>query len=178
MKPIPPTCFLLLASVAFGSSAHAQSRVDTLAPRAPHPHALHQRPAVPADRKPNKDKSPQHKQQHDAERAVHMAAILGLEGQSAERFTTLYGQFLDEMRAARQEHARLKGNKGAGKRSLTEDDIRYNIEQQFALSQATLDIRQKYYAAYQQILAPSQIARLYELEKKGTRWRRKSTRSK
>lgn len=103
------------------------------------------------------------------QRAHHMTQILGLGDDASARFTVIYQQYCKEMQTARQKHARINPGKkknGEGKSQLTDEQVKKNIENSFALSQSILDIRRKYYKEYLKILSPRQIERLYELEKK------------
>lgn len=110
----------------------------------------------------------QGKPKDPAQRAAHISQILCLDDATAMQFSTLYAQYSQEMRAARQKYARTKPQKSKGdaRTQLTDDEIKANIEKSFALSQAIIDIRRKYYAEYLKILTPRQIERLFELEKK------------
>lgn len=121
----------------------------------------------------DKDSSPK-KEQHDSEHAAHMASVLGLDASTSERFSQLYRQFLAEMREARRQHPRIKGDKD----HLTDAEVRTNIERQFDLAQATLDVRRKYYQEWVKILTPRQIERLYNLEKKSAEHIRKMAQEK
>lgn len=101
-------------------------------------------------------------------KAEHMSQILRLDDATATRFQTIYNQYRQEMRTARQTHARIRPlkNKGEAPARLTDEQVKKNIENSFALSQSILDIRKKYYKEYLKILTPRQIERLYDLEKK------------
>lgn len=103
------------------------------------------------------------KQQKTEMRSAHMASILGLNDANTARFKTLYAKSTDEIRAARQKYSHIRPKKGE---HLTDQQVKTNLERQFALSQSILDIRKKYYAEYTKFLTPRQIERLYELEKK------------
>lgn len=103
------------------------------------------------------------------QRALHMSQILGLNDQTSSKFTVVYEQYRQEMQTARQKHPRIKaekGKNGEGKARLTDEQVKKNIENSFALSQSILDIRKKYYKEFLKILTPRQIERMYELEKK------------
>lgn len=103
------------------------------------------------------------KQQKTEMRTAHIATILGLNDANAARFTTLYNRCSNEMHAAQKKYARTHPQKG---QRLTDQQVKANIEKQFGLTQSILDIRKKYYAEFSKFLAPRQIERLYELEKK------------
>lgn len=110
----------------------------------------------------------QEKTKAPAQRAAHISQILCLDDATAAQFCTLYAQYSQEMRAARQKYARTKPQKSkdGGSTPLTDEQVKANIEKSLALSQAILDIRKKYYTEFLKILTPRQIERLYELEKK------------
>lgn len=98
-------------------------------------------------------------------RSQHMAAILGLNDANTKRFVDLYAKYSTEVHAAQQKYRKIKPAKSGA--PLTDQQVKTNIENQFALSQSILDIRKKYYHEYVKFLTPRQIERLYELEKKG-----------
>lgn len=103
------------------------------------------------------------KQQKTEMRSAHMASILGLNDANTARFKALYAKSTNEIRAARQKYSHIRVKKGE---RLTDQQVKTNLDRQFALSQSILDIRKKYYAEYSKFLTPRQIERLYELEKK------------
>lgn len=102
------------------------------------------------------------------QRAAHMSQILGLDDATSVRFSALYEQYRQEMRATHQKYRRIKPakKKDGGPVRLTDEQVKKNIETSFALSQSILDIRKKYYREFLKIITPRQIERLYELEKK------------
>lgn len=116
--------------------------------------------------------SPAMAQKDEAKRFEHkaeqMSQILQLDDATTARFQAIYDQYRQEMREARHAHARIRPqkSKGAPPARLTDEQVKKNIENSFALSQSILDIRKKYYKEYLKILTPRQIERLYELEKK------------
>lgn len=111
-------------------------------------------------------KSPR-KAEVEIQRREHLAQLLGLDSPTTARFTEIYARYTAEMHSAQQQHARIKPQKVGDKpRKLTDSELRTNIERKFALAQATLDIRRKYYAEYLKFLSIRQIDRLYSLEKK------------
>lgn len=118
-----------------------------------------------AQKKDNSGKTPEQK---TAVHAAHMAVILDLDDAHTARFTTLYTKYVAEVRDARKKYAKIRPKKkGEGKPApLTDQQVKANIENQFALSQSILDIRRKYYAEYSKFLTPRQIEHIYDLEKK------------
>lgn len=101
-------------------------------------------------------------------RSASMAQILGLNAANTQRFTNLYAKYNAEVRAAQQQYAKIKPKKNQDAQlvPLTEEQIKVNLENQFGLSQSILNLRKKYYREYIKFMTPSQIERLYELEKK------------
>lgn len=115
-----------------------------------------------------KDNKAQHevKQSHKSEvRSGQLVSILDLNGSTATQFKSLYLQYCTEVRAAQKKYAKIKPAKGQGK-GLSDEQIRINLDNQFLLAQAILDIRKLYHQEYLKIMTPRQIALLYELEKK------------
>lgn len=100
-------------------------------------------------------------------RAAQLTAELGLTGANATKFTTIYAKFAAEVRAAQKQYAKLRPYKGKdGKMvELTEQQIKQNLDNQFALSQSLLNIRKKYYREFGKFMQPSQIERLFALER-------------
>lgn len=102
------------------------------------------------------------------QRAVHMTQILNLDDATITHFITTYERYRQELCAAHEKYHRIKPRKqeNGTLTRLTDEQVKKNIENSFALSQSILDIRRKYYAEYLTFLTPRQIERLYELEKK------------
>lgn len=148
MKHILLTLMLLLA-VPFASPAFAQQQ------------GKGKNPAAKADA-----------------RSQHMAAILGLNDANTKRFVDLYAKYSAEVHAAQQKYRKIRPQKGQGAAPLNDQQVKTNLENQFALSQAILDIRKKYYHEYVKFLTPRQIEHLYELEKKGAEHLREMARKR
>lgn len=93
---------------------------------------------------------------------------LNLDDATADRLTTVYNQYVAEMHAANKKHAMIRPQKGEdGKKTpLTDEQVKHNLEEQLALSQAILDLRKKYYKEYLKFLTPRQIEKLGKIEKK------------
>lgn len=100
-------------------------------------------------------------------RAAQLSTELGLSGANATKFNTVYAKFTAEVRAAQKQYAKLRPYKGKdGKMvQLTEQQIKQNLDNQFALSQSLLNIRKKYYREFSKFMQPSQIERLFALER-------------
>lgn len=83
---------------------------------------------------------------------------LRLRGDSAERFTKIFLDYRQEI------HKALENNRGkmnqAWKRGkhITDKEIDQSIKARFKLSRSLLDIREKYYGRFRQVLSP----RMYE----------------
>ena len=97
-----------------------------------------------------------------------IADELGLSDAAAAKFTTVYNQYVAEMHEAYKQHPMIRAKKGEdGKKvRLTDEQIKHNLEAQLELSQATLDLRKKYYKEYLKFLTPRQIDKLSKMEKK------------
>lgn len=108
--------------------------------------------------------------------ANRIASRLGLNDATTAKFTDTYGKYCQEMMEAQKKYARIRPEKpgeGCEEAMLTDAQVRTNIENQFALSQAILDIRKKYYKEFSTFLTPKQIQRVYDMEKQGAeRWRK------
>lgn len=115
-----------------------------------------------ADKQPGQQKAK--KEQKEAQRQQHLVEVLQLNITDAKHFTDLYTEYSKEMRDARKKYARIRP-KDKGSR-LTEEQIRQNLDRQYSMASAILDIRQKYHQEYLKFLPPSKVERLYNLEKK------------
>lgn len=123
-------------------------------------------------------------EQRTEQRTMHMVQALQLNDAQAAQFTKLYSQYRAEMREAQSKYPMHRGknaDKGTNgenvkesKEQRTDAEIRKSIENQFALTQATLNIRQKYYTEYLKFMSPRQIERLFQMEKAGAQHLRKA----
>ncbi len=83
------------------------------------------------------------------------AEKLKLKGDSAEIFQTVFIEY------RRQIHEALEANRGVPRwrqkgRRLTEEQVESNIRKRFASARAILDIREKFYPRFREVLSPSQ----------------------
>lgn len=114
--------------------------------------------------------SAHHPAKNPEQHAIRLSQSLGLDDATTARFIPLYNQYRDEMQQARKKYHRVRPEKredGKEKTPLTDEQIKKNIENSFALSQSILDIRKSYYKEFLKILTPRQIQRMYEMEKTG-----------
>lgn len=91
--------------------------------------------------------------------AKHIAHDLAMDKTTGSRFIKTYCDFQKELWNL--------GPKPNGKSGFMADEEHERmIEKRFEHSQKILDLREKYYRKYSEFLTPSQISRVYELERK------------
>ncbi len=119
--------------------------------------------------------TPEQKEQRKAlrmeNRCIQLSVALALDDATAVRFTEVYKRYKADMRAVRKQfkmHRPKKANPETGTPHipLTDEQVEENILNRFAMSRATLDVREKYYKEFRTFLNPKQIDKLYKLEKK------------
>lgn len=103
-------------------------------------------------------------EQVSAVQAKDIAASLGLDDKTTEKFVQTFCSYRAEIRTANQEKKAV--TVGINKKDMNEEQVEAQIKAQFAHSRKVLDIREKYYDEYRQILNPRQIQRVYALEKR------------
>lgn len=98
---------------------------------------------------------------------------LALDDATAARFADLYRQYQEEMRAALPAPPRQKPADATTadksrkvKPNPTDEEVDKAIRQRFARQRTLLDIREKYYDKFREILSPKQVQKMYTLEKK------------
>lgn len=119
--------------------------------------------------------TPEQKEQHQVirmeNRCIQLSTALALDDATATRFTEVYKRYKADMRAVRKQfkmHRPKKANPTTGTPQvpLTDEQVEQNILNRFAMSRATLDVREKYYKEFRTFMNPKQIQKLYNLEKK------------
>ena len=84
---------------------------------------------------------------------------LALDDAETAQFKPVYTKYMEEMRAVRDMNPR------APRSTLTDAEVEQVIKARFAQSRKMLDIREKYYNEFRNILSPKQIAKIYQTEK-------------
>lgn len=92
--------------------------------------------------------------------AKYIADSLGLDEQTAKKFTDTYARYQKEIWAMRPQHH--KGPKPEGQ--PTEQETEQELKARFERSQKMLDIRQRYYKEYSAYLTQQQIKKVYDIE--------------
>lgn len=118
----------------------------------------------------------------------HLIKALALDDMTAAKFTPVYREYMEEMRAVRKmgkpEKAVKKTDKApkaerqvAPKPIPTDAEVEAAIKARFVQSRKMLDIRETYYSKFRQFLSPKQIQKMYNMEKNnGERFRKEMTR--
>ncbi len=105
-----------------------------------------------------------------------MVKELMLDDETTAKFTTVYQNYLKELRECRmmnrkstdvkKEENNEQAKKEAGKRSeMTDTEIADMLKKQFEQSRRMLDIKEKYYEEFSKVLSQKQILRLYHQER-------------
>lgn len=96
---------------------------------------------------------------------------LALDDATAAKFTPVYKQYMEEMRATRTMGSRRNpanrtvADKQTPKPVPTDAEVEQAIKSRFAQSRKILDIREKYYNEFRKFLSPKQIQKMYNMEK-------------
>ncbi|GJH39536.1 hypothetical protein RCZ04_00860 [Capnocytophaga sp. HP1101] len=93
--------------------------------------------------------------------AKNIANELALSDSATKQFIETFSQCQKELWALRPEKKTASPTD-----TMTEEQAKKAIQEQFEYSQKILDIRKHYYAKYSKFLTQKQIKRVYELEKK------------
>lgn len=93
--------------------------------------------------------------------AEQMAKDLELDEETAPRFVELYKTYrLENMKVNRAHHKKIDPN------TSSEAEIDAKIRDGFVMSRELLELREKYYERFLELLSPRQAMRMYFLEKK------------
>lgn len=107
----------------------------------------------------------------------HMVKALMLDDATAAKFTPVYEKYLKELRQCRTmghkprvkkdatQDANANAAKDAPKSAMTDAEIAKILKDQFAQSRKMLDVREKFYNEFSQVLSQKQIMRIYQMEK-------------
>lgn len=94
--------------------------------------------------------------------ARHIAADLGLDGSTYDRFVETYKKYKNELWQTAPKRNRKEGRKA----SETEEQAAEKMRLRFERSQKVLDIRNKYYHEFSKFLTQKQIEQMYDKEHK------------
>jgi len=93
--------------------------------------------------------------------AKHIANELAFDDATTERFTQTFCEYQKEVWALNPRHEHRQHQDTI----MTDAEAEQAIKAQMERSQKLLDLREKYYAKYNEYLTPKQIQRVYQLEK-------------
>ena len=99
--------------------------------------------------------------QYIAQQISQYVSLFSLNEQQAQQFDALYKAYNKQMRAV---HDLYQKEQAAGT-TLTEEQVEQRILDNFAQSRAILDVRERYYKQFRQILTPTQVNQIFEDEK-------------
>lgn len=84
----------------------------------------------------------------------------------AQRFWPLYNEFTDKRRDLNRRQRQLRTN---DPESLTDQQIRENLNQAFTMRQQEVNLEKEYFEKFQKVLSMKQVGRLYLAEREFTR---------
>ncbi len=96
-----------------------------------------------------------------------IVSTLKLEGDRLAKFTTLYNGYNEENRSLL---AKRRGEKGKQREEAedgkpTDEQIEADILRSFEFSKQSIELKARYYTLFREILSPSEIATMYDLER-------------
>lgn len=115
----------------------------------------------------------------------YLIKALVLDDATAAKFAPVYKQYMEDIRATRDQNSRKKPDsrmatdKRTPKPVPTDAEVEAAIKARFAQSRKMLDIREKYYNEFRKFLSPKQIQKMYNQEKNmGEKFRKEADRRK
>lgn len=90
--------------------------------------------------------------------AKYISKEMAMDNKTAENFIKIFCQFQKDVWALGPRPKRISSH-------LSEKEAEQAMHERFAHSQKILNLRKKYYLKYSKFLTPSQIERVYELER-------------
>lgn len=125
------------------------------------------------------------KEQMQEMQVNHLIKAMTLDDATAAKFTPVYKQYMEDIRATRDLAPRKRtadkamADKQEPKPVLTDAEVEAAIKARFAQSRKMLDIREKYYNEFRKFLSPKQIQKMYNQEKNvGEKFRKEADRRK
>ena len=94
-------------------------------------------------------------------KAVRMSRQLELPDRTADAFIPVYQSFQQEMNAIMQ-----RATRNRARSATTDEQAEAVIRSDFQTSRAILDLRERYYERFKQVITPLQIQQMYSLEKR------------
>lgn len=134
--------------------------------------------SLSAQNKENKERKQRPTQEQMIQmQTTQMVKTLMLDDATAAKFTPVYEKYLNELRECRMMNRKPRTDKDKAnateantgkvepKPVMTDAEIATMLKNQFAQSRKMLDIREKYYNEFSNILSQKQIMKLYQQEK-------------
>lgn len=113
---------------------------------------------------PSDDKNKDAQQKLEALKMAYLTQQLDLSPKEAEKFWPLYNQYQKDMHNIIEKRKQVEMNKN----QLNQADnkqIEQSMNQDFQLQQQALQVRQKYQKAFQNVLPPRKVMKVYRSEK-------------
>lgn len=111
----------------------------------------------------NREKQRLSREELAVKQAKHIAVDLGFDDALTKRFVDTYARCQKEIWNLRPQYSKERKKPTV---SVTEEEIRKELQDRFAHSRKILDIREKYYKEYSQFMTQKQIKQIYQHEKK------------
>lgn len=103
-------------------------------------------------------------------RSSHIAHELGLDDNTASKFTDVYKKYMQELsdlrKAFRPEIKKDDEKVKKERKAPTDAEVDKMMKDRFSISRKTLDIREKYYNEFRKFLSPKQVQKIFDQDEK------------
>ena len=96
---------------------------------------------------------------------AHVVNSLSLNDATAAKFSKVYSQYLKELYDCVQQGCHISFGGKMDRAKMTDAQIDQMLQNRFDRSRKILNIREKYYKRFKQVLKPRQIWKVYSIEK-------------
>ncbi|MCH4154761.1 MAG: hypothetical protein LKF31_00470 [Muribaculaceae bacterium] len=114
---------------------------------------------------PEQRKAPQTEEQMIQKRTERMAKMLMLDDATSAKFATVYGDYLKEKMECRKDGKEMRGQDGMKMVNKSDAEIDEMIKNQFAQGHKMININEKYFPKFRQILTAQQVLKLFQSER-------------
>lgn len=97
------------------------------------------------------------------QKATRIANTLALDDKTTAEFNSIYVQWLADKKALKQQY--FPDGKKNRQTPQTEAETEQELQQDFKLKKAVLNLREEYYEKFRKVLTAKQVKRMYEIEK-------------
>lgn len=99
-------------------------------------------------------------------KSIALAEQFGLSDKQTEKFCGTYKDYCKDVAAVMEKYRPAKREKG---HRVTDQEVEQAIKDGFAKERALLDLKDKYYKKFSEVLTPKQIKKIYEKSQLGKR---------